>query len=70
MKKRAPCSVRLKQLRNKHGETQEVFARKLRVARAQIANLETDRCLPSAELLIRIADRYNVTTDWLLGRST
>jgi len=61
-------SVRIKLLREQSGETQEEFAGKVGVSRTQIANLEGARGAPSIELLIRIADSYGVSVDWILGR--
>lgn len=63
-------SVRIKLLREQNEETQEEFAGKVGVSRTQIANLETARSAPSIELLIRIADSYGVSVDWILGRQT
>lgn len=65
----SPC-VRIKQLRESNMETQQEFAENVGVSRAQIANLEAARGAPSTDLLIRIADRYEVSVDWILGRQT
>ena len=58
----------IRQLREGHGETQQRFAVKVGVSRTQIANLEGGRTRGSDELLMRIADRYGVSIDWILGR--
>ena len=61
--------VRLRQLREGCGKTQQEFANSIGVTRAQVANLEGARGVPSTELLIRIADQYKVSVDWILGRA-
>jgi transcriptional regulator with XRE-family HTH domain len=62
-------SSRIKALRENAGETQQKFADNSGIGRAQIANLETGKTTPSIELLMRIADHYSVSVDWLLGRA-
>ena len=64
-----PC-VRLKQLREQRGETQETFAGNVGISRTQVVNMEAGRTVGSIELLIRIADHYEVSVDWILGRET
>jgi transcriptional regulator with XRE-family HTH domain len=64
----ASPSTRIKSIRESENITQQVFADKVGIGRAQIANLESGRTTPSLELLVRIADSYGVTVDWLLGR--
>jgi len=47
---------------------QEEMSSRLGISRAQVANLEGGRGLPSIEVLTRAADEFTVTVDWLLGR--
>lgn len=58
---------RLRGLRDKTGKRQEDVAPALGITRAQLANLESDRGLPSVETLINCAKAYNVSVDYLLG---
>lgn len=58
---------RLKKLRGK--ETQEDISKKLNLSRARYSHYENDRVEPDNELLKRIADLFEVTTDYLLGHS-
>ena len=61
---------RIKYLRNKEGLTQKELAAYLQVPRDTLANWEVDRAMPSVDMLAKLADRFKVTTDYLLGRET
>ena len=62
--------IRLKQLREKVGISQAKFARELGgVSQPLIARYETGAIFPSYPVLIKIADYFNVSTDYLLGRT-
>jgi transcriptional regulator with XRE-family HTH domain len=62
-------SERFKLLRQKQGWTQQDIADKLNMSRSTIANYESgEKKIPREETLIRIADLFNTTTDYLLGR--
>ncbi|MCM3272600.1 helix-turn-helix domain-containing protein [Paenibacillus elgii] len=58
----------LKDLREKRGMSQPDLADKLGVTRVSISNYENGKASPSYEGLLKIADIFNVTTDYLLGR--
>ena len=60
---------RLKLLRKKNKETQEMLAEKLGVSARTIGSWEQEDRVPSCETLICIADKYHVSVDYLLGRS-
>ena len=60
--------ARLRTLRQTHGCTQDTLAARAGCVRAQVANLELENCLPSVDLLVRLADALGVSTDSLLGR--
>ena len=49
-------------------KTIEDFAKKLSVTKQCVSNWENDNVLPSIEMLVRIADFFGVSTDYLLGR--
>ena len=59
---------RLKQLRNDYQISQKDFAEAIGVAQQTVASWEVGRTEPSNLFLIEIADYFNVTTDYLLGR--
>jgi transcriptional regulator with XRE-family HTH domain len=58
---------KLRVLRLQKGWGQTEMARNLRLARrGYISNLETGRKTPSIELVVQIADLFEVTTDYML----
>ena len=60
---------RLKQLRQEKHLRQDQLAALVGVTKSTISTWESDLRQPSYESLLRIADIYHVTTDYLLGRS-
>lgn len=60
---------RIRQLRLQSGLNQVEFARKMNVSKQCVSNWENDNVIPSIEMLIRIADFFRVSTDYLLGRA-
>lgn len=59
---------RFKHCRGKIGKTQGEASASMRIGRAQLANIEGDRSLPSIDVLTRAADLFCVSVDYLLGR--
>lgn len=57
----------LKTLRLKENMTQAQLAQKLGLTKSVISAYETGLRLPSYDILIHIAQIYNVSTDYLLG---
>ncbi|WP_346683909.1 helix-turn-helix domain-containing protein [Anaerostipes butyraticus] len=57
----------LKTLRLKRNMTQAQLAQKLGLTKSVISAYETGLRLPSYDVLIHIAQIYNVSTDYLLG---
>lgn len=62
-------SYQLKELRKNSGISQTELANALGVTKQSVSNWENDNILPSIEMLIKIAEYFNVSTDYLLGRS-
>jgi len=60
--------VQLQQLRKAKGLTQEEIANILDVKLSTYQKYERDAISPPYDTLIKIADFYGVTTDYLLGR--
>ena len=58
----------LKNLRRSAGLTMEQLGQKLGVSKQTVSNWENDNIMPSIDMLIRIADFFHVSTDYLLGR--
>lgn len=61
-------AVRIKNLRQSKELTQVQLAEKLGVKKQSISNWENDNIMPSVDMLVRIADFFQVSTDYLLGR--
>lgn len=59
---------RLAELRNKKGLSQYELANRLGFSRGKLANYEQGSRQPDYETLDIIADFFNVSTDYLLGR--
>lgn len=64
-------SQRIKSLRKSKGWTQEKLAEMLNVSRSTVAGWEapSKSNFPDREMLLRIADLFNVSMDYLLGRT-
>lgn len=62
-------SASIKQLRISRGLNQVELAKKLSVTKQTISNWENDNIQPSIDMLERLADFFNVSTDYLLGRT-
>ncbi|WP_069876287.1 helix-turn-helix domain-containing protein [Fusibacter sp. 3D3] len=60
---------RLKQLRKENSLTQKELADKLNISKGSIAMYETGKRSPDNDILSSIADFFDVSTDYLLGRS-
>ena len=59
----------IKKLRVERGLNQVEFAKKINVTKQCVSNWENDNVVPSVEMLVRLADFFSVSTDYLLGRS-
>ena len=62
-------SQRLKQLRRDRHLTQAQVAKRIGVTAAMVSSYETDIRLPSYEVMVRLADLFGVTVDYLLCRT-
>lgn len=60
---------KLKELRKDSGKTQEEIAKLLNVSRQVYANYENSINEPSLESLIKLAGIFDVSVDYLLGRT-
>ena len=58
---------RFKELRLSLGINQVEMAKSLSVSKQSISNWENNNILPSLDMLIRIANTFNVSADYLLG---
>ena len=60
---------RFKEARLQSGKSVAEVAKELQVAETSVRNWDNGYKKPSIDLLIRLADYYGVTTDYLLGRT-
>ena len=60
---------RLRQLRNKKGESQATLAKELMVTKSTISLYETGDNVPDARTIRRMAEHFDVSADYLLGLS-
>jgi transcriptional regulator with XRE-family HTH domain len=69
VKKNKVLPMRLKIARERIGFTQEQVSEKLNISIGTVSGYERNHRSPNPEMLERLADLYNVSTDYLLGRS-
>ena len=62
-------NIRLKELRLSHGETQKDLANAIEVGRTTVSEYESGKIVPKQEGLLRIANHFNVSVDYLTGVS-
>lgn len=62
--------MRLRQLRNEKGWTLEQVAAEINVSNQTISNWEKGKTQPDIESLIRLADLFKVTIDYLVERES
>lgn len=60
----------IKNLRIRSGLNQVEFAKRIGVTKQCVSNWENDNVMPSIEMLIKLADFFKVSTDYLLGKSS
>ena len=58
----------IKAIRQKRKITQVDLAKKINVKQETISAYESDKALPSADVLVKIANYLNTSVDYLLGR--
>lgn len=63
-------SETIRNLRIRNGMNQVELANKLNVSKQCVSNWENDNVLPSVTMLTKLADLFNTTTDYLLGRES
>ena len=59
----------IKKLRVSRGLNQVEFAKIIGVTKQCVSNWENDNVMPSVEMLVKVADYFGVTTDYILGRA-
>lgn len=61
--------LRIKELREARGEMQKVIAKALGIAPSTYSQYETGKREPDYSTLSKIADYFNVSVDYLLGKT-
>lgn len=61
--------IRLRSKRKEKKLSQEELAKRVNTTKATISNYENGYSTPPNEMLIKLANELDVTTDWLLGRT-
>ena len=59
--------TRIKELRKEFGLSQVDLAARMEVTKQTISNWENENIQPSIDMLVALANVFNVTTDYLLG---
>jgi len=59
---------KIKELRNSRGWTQQELGNRLKVSKQSVSNWENGNIMPSIELLTRLSDLFQVSTDYILDR--
>ena len=59
--------ARIKELRKAFGLSQVDLASRMEVTKQTISNWENENIQPSIDMLVGLANVFNVTTDYLLG---
>ena len=60
-------SQRLREKRSQYGYSRKVVASRVGISASTLADYENTNIEPSLTVLIKLADVYNCTTDYLLG---
>ena len=58
---------RIRKLRFERNLSQVDLAKKLNVTKQSVSNWENDNIQPSIEMLVKLAEVFSVSTDYLLG---
>lgn len=61
--------IRLKEVRENRGLTQQALADALEESQSTLASWENGKAMPRAKTLIRLADYLSMSLDYLCGRS-
>lgn len=62
-------SLRLKELRKTNNLTLEQLGKNIGSTKATMSNFETGQKKPSLDMIIKIADYFQVSIDYLVGRT-
>ena len=60
---------RIRQLRNEKGLTQTELGKHLNIGKSTVSQYETDTNMPDSDMILKLAEFFNVSTDFLLCRT-
>jgi transcriptional regulator with XRE-family HTH domain len=60
-------SKRIRELRIQHKLTQQQMSERLNMDQSTYSRYENGITIPAADVIIRIAREFKISTDWLLG---
>lgn len=60
---------RIAELRERHGITQKELSERIGISRASLSHYETNRREPDFETLSALADLFQVSVDYIIGRT-
>lgn len=60
----------IKNLRKEYGISQDELGKRIGMARSSVANYENGQNFPSTDILLKLSEVFNCSTDYLLGNST
>ena len=63
------CSERIKERRTKNGLTQKQLAKESGLSERSVQNYELGERIPTLQAAISLADYFDVSLDYLVGRS-
>ena len=61
--------LKIKELRSEKSITQQEIASAIKISRSVISEYESGKSEPTANVIIKLADFFGVSADYLLGRS-
>jgi transcriptional regulator with XRE-family HTH domain len=62
--------TRIRLLREEHNLTQSEFGKIFGIGKSTVSMYENNKSVPDDELKTKIADYFDVSLDWLMGRSS
>ncbi len=62
--------AKIREIRRMRNETQQKLGHAIGVAQQSVAAWEGGRSMPNAESLLKIAEHYGISADWLLSLSS
>ena len=62
-------SIKLKELRIKNKLTQKELAKRLNITQTALSRLENGTTTAHEDIIVKVADIFDVSTDYLLGRT-